>query len=59
MWLLRNKDLSHWVKLYANNKEAMIIGQLKISISFFKNKSFASNDVSNLVDFSPEKQYER
>lgn len=59
MWLLKNKDLSHWVKLYANNKEANIIGQLKISNSFFRNKTFAQGVVSNLVDFSPEKSYER
>jgi hypothetical protein len=55
MWLLKNKDLSHWVKLYANNAQAVMIGQLKISISFFKNKSFAAGDVSNLAEFSPEK----
>lgn len=58
LWLLKNKELSHWVKLYTNNKEGVIIGQLKISISFFRNKSFAPEDVSNLVDYSPEKLYE-
>jgi len=66
LWLLKNKDLSHWIILYTDNTEEQLqgvqakiecLGQLKIKTSFMKNKFFAKNEVSQLHD-SPGKTKE-
>lgn len=58
LWLLKNKDLSHWVKLYSDiSEKTQSIGQLKIKTSFFKNRSFGINEVSNV--FSADRTKER
>jgi hypothetical protein len=61
LWLIKNKEHSHWIKLYADNMstgEENIIGKLKICSSFFKNKKFSTKDVGSEYNYTPGKIYE-